>query len=162
MAACGEGTAGIGCGVSACWRPSPRTIRTCRRASRDSGRVSTARMVGGPQCAHRHSLRGRQGRSVSAARQGAGRPATRRDLRTIDAGRRRFAAGEPRDPDRIRLGLRPDRLWLHRQSGAAGRQSHGPAALSRRASLASGWRCSRRSRRAWRAPPCGQPQDDPL
>ena len=38
------------------------------------------------------------------------------------------------------------------EPGATGRQSHGPADCTRRASSESGWRCSRRSRRAWRAP----------
>ena len=94
----------------------------------------------------------RRRRSVAGARERAGCAATRRDPRAFDAGRCRAAAGEPHDPDRVRQRLRPDRLRLRREPGAAGRQSHGPAACTRRASSASGWRCSRRSRRASRAP----------
>ena len=74
---------------------------------------------------------------VSGARERVGRPATRRDPRTCDADRRRVAAGEPRDSDRVRHRLRPDRLRLHCEPGAAGRQSHGPAEYE--ASITGKW-----------------------
>ena len=54
------------------------------RAREISAGARKAWMVGGPQCPHRLSLYGRQGRSVSGARERAGRTATRRDPRTCD------------------------------------------------------------------------------
>ena len=134
----------------AAW-PPPRTIRKCRRALRRSRQGLESADGRRAQYPHRLSLHGRQRRSGSGARQRVGRPAARRDPRTFDGGRRRVAAGEPHDPDRVRQRLRPDRLGLHREPGAAGRQSHRRAATTRRASSANGWRCSRRSRRASRA-----------
>ena len=88
----------------------------------------TARMGGGPQRPHRLSLCAQRG-SSSAAGQRTGRPATRRDPRTITANRRRVATRDSHDPDRVRRGLRSDRRWLRRQSSAARRKSHGPAAF---------------------------------
>ena len=88
---------------------------------------STAWMVGGEQCPHRHSLCAWQPGSDTGARERADRAATRRDPRTFDAGRCRAAAGERRDPDCVRQRLRPGRLGFSGEPGATGRQSHGPA-----------------------------------
>ena len=66
----------------------------------------------------------RQGRSVSGARERTGRPTTRRDPCTFARRSPPRAAGEPRDPHRVRHRLRPDRLRLHCEPGAARRQYH--------------------------------------
>ena len=104
----------------------------------------------------------RQRGSVSGARERAGRSAARRDPRTIDAGRRRAAAGEPHDPDRVRRRLRSDRLGLCREPGAAGRQSHRACCIRgehhrQMAGDAQGDRAAPGARRLHR-----QPQDDRL
>ena len=68
-------------------------------------RTRTAWMVGGERCPHRHSLCARLPGSDAGARERADGAPTRRDPRTFDAGRRRAAAGEPRDPDCVRQRL---------------------------------------------------------
>ena len=65
---------------------------------------------------------------------------------------RRAAAGEPHDPDRVRQSS-PTRSARASSRAWRGRAAISPACCSTRpASPASGWRCSRRSRRALRAP----------
>src|SRR5262245_6516061 len=59
-----------------------------------------------------YRFNGRQSRSISGARERAGRIAPRRDPRTCDWKRRRVAAGDSRDPDSVRQRLRPDRSRL--------------------------------------------------
>ena len=88
-----------------------------------------ARMVGRPKRPHRHSLCGRQGRPISEARERAGRPGARRDPRPLPADHCGAAAREPRDPDRLRLRVRPDRCRHRRKPGATGWQCDGPDAV---------------------------------
>ena len=79
----------------------------------------------------------RRRRPGAGARERVGRPATRRDPRGGDFDRSRLQAREPRDPDSVRRRLRPDRLRLHCELGAARRQSHG--VLQYEASITGKW-----------------------
>src|SRR6516165_7495971 len=76
-------------------------------------------MVGGSQCPHGHSLCARQQRRSGAGTgEGTDRAATRRDPRTGDAARRRAAAGDPHDSERVRQSRRPDRVRIRRERAA--------------------------------------------
>ena len=101
-------------------------------------------------------------KSLQPARERAGRPATGRDPRAYDAGCRRVAAGEPR-LSRLCSSTSPTPLAQVSSRPWRGRAEISPACCStRRASLASGWRCSRRSRLALSAWLSGQPKDNRL
>ena len=122
-------------GARAASRADAAHRRPCELRRRRSGSEGAPRgipegaraawVVGGAQCPHRLSFCAWQSRTNAGACERAGCPAARCDVHHFDSGHRRAAAGDPRDPDRVRRRLRPDRLGLHCEPGAAGRQSHG-------------------------------------
>ena len=131
----------------------PRTIRKCSRGSRHSGRgLKSSDGRRAAMSASTIALRTASADQAAGARERAGRPATRRDPRAWDCDRRRVASGRAAQsrscssPSPTRSAQASSRAWRGRAAISRA------CCCTRRASSASGWRCSRRSRLASRAP----------